>query len=370
MWDTRYCLWLYLKVEILQRLLRWRTMSVGQSRTEVYWGVPLTSSERSESSINVHKPPGTSWAAQPSMWHPWHWSWSWIGPTAWMSCSYCWRTGMAWIGESSDPLHFSASEWAGVYFLQFFYILFTRFVLSCSVTCHNDFTFFKYHFTPIYIHLYPCDSSGLAYHYPQLQLQNELENPLSLRNVSIVSRQRSCCDMDLQCLQCRIFGSPWTHWQERADVGSQYYTKLGLSDSDYHGVAACAACASGNVSALKLPGKSFWLWPVHAWYPRWLESRPSQDMKSVWASRLVFHDQNLSCLIPRLVISRANVCRSLNLARASLEIVNWGCWCSMMQRTICFSLFCLVHFEFGAVLRCFGERAVVHHNQPNNTGES
>lgn len=40
--------------------------------------------------------------------------------------------------------------------------------------------------------------------------------------------------------------------EERADVGSQYYTKLGLSDSDYHGVAACAACASGNVSALKL----------------------------------------------------------------------------------------------------------------------
>lgn len=284
MWDTRYCLWLYLKVEILQRLLRWRTMSVGQSRTEVYWGVPLTSSERSESSINVHKLPGTSWAAQPSMGHPWHWSWSWIGPTAWMSCSYCWRTGMAWIGESSDPLHPLLNErmsWC----LLFTYFLPASFchVLSPATMISPFFNTILHPFISIYTLV------TLAYHYPQLQLQNELENPLSLRNVSIVSRQRSCCDMDLQCLQCRIFGSPWTHWQERADVGSQYYTKLGLSDSDYHGVAACAACASGNVSALKLPGKSFWLWPVHAWYPRWFESKPSQDVKSVWASWLVFH---------------------------------------------------------------------------------
>eukprot|EP00438_Fugacium_kawagutii_P030674 Skav204811 [mRNA] locus=scaffold894:134749:140530:+ [translate_table: standard] len=41
-----------------------------------------------------------------------------------------------------------------------------------------------------------------------------------------------------------------------ADVGSQYSRKLGLSDSDYHGPAVCAACASGNVDVLKLHGST------------------------------------------------------------------------------------------------------------------
>ena len=48
--------------------------------------------------------------------------------------------------------------------------------------------------------------------------------------------------------------------QERADVGSQYSMKLGLSDSAYHGIAVCAACTSGNVSALKLHGKLWLPW--------------------------------------------------------------------------------------------------------------
>ena len=39
--------------------------------------------------------------------------------------------------------------------------------------------------------------------------------------------------------------------EEKANVGSQYWMKLGSSDV-YHGVAVCAACASGNISVLKL----------------------------------------------------------------------------------------------------------------------
>ena len=43
-----------------------------------------------------------------------------------------------------------------------------------------------------------------------------------------------------------------TAWEEKANVGSQYWMKLG--SDDYHGVAVCAACASGNISALKSLG--------------------------------------------------------------------------------------------------------------------
>ena len=44
-----------------------------------------------------------------------------------------------------------------------------------------------------------------------------------------------------------------TALEEKANVGSQYWMKLGSSDV-YHGVAVCAACASGNISVLKSLG--------------------------------------------------------------------------------------------------------------------